>query len=74
MTSSVVAYRRTGGIRYVGKVRDEFLKSLSSKLGVCGHGCIQVIHIRLVMLVVVQVHGSRVKAGLERVITVGQGR
>jgi hypothetical protein len=56
------------------EIRDKLIHCLALPVRDGRNGDVEVGHVGLVMLVVVQVHGGSVEAGLERVIGVGQCR
>ena len=60
-------------VRHRGDIADECFERFAFERR-SGHGLVEVVHISLVMAVVVDFHGQRVKVGFERVLGIGQGR
>src|SRR4051812_49315914 len=73
MAAAVVADGRPLVVRDLGEVRDHALDRLVGELGPLERG-VDLVHVGLVVLVVVDLHGLRVDVGLERVLGVGQVR
>ena len=74
MAATLVA---NGGAYLFGhrvQIGDEIVDGSGGKLRVVGHSRIQVVHVGLVMLVVVQMHGLGVDVWLERVVGVRKCR
>ena len=71
MASALVAHGGTGGFGQRTEIRQQVVKGFAGQLRMLGHGDIQVVHIGLMMLVVVQMHGGGIDGGLERVVGIG---
>jgi len=56
------------------EIADECFERLGFQRGVAGDGLVEVVHIRLVMAVVMDLHRQRVKVGFEGCLVIGQGR
>jgi hypothetical protein len=68
VSSAIVAYDCAECLGQAGEVRDELVDALPCQLGMSGRGCVEIVYIGLMVLVVVQVHGSSVEAGLESIV------
>ena len=74
MASALIANSSTSRLGPGEQVRDQLINGLAGQLRVSGDGDVEVIHVGLVVLVMVQVHGGRVKVRLQSIVGVGQGR
>ena len=74
MSSALVADSRAGRFRQGAKVGDQLFDGLACQFRVRRNGGVQVVHIGLVVLVVMQMHGGCVEVRFERVVSVRQGR
>src|ERR1039458_555930 len=72
MASPLIPHRSTGRFGPAVQICNQFLHGLAVQLQVRGHSHIQIVHVRLMMLIVMQMHGYGIEAGLKRVIGVGQ--
>jgi hypothetical protein len=73
VAAAVVADRGALLLGDLGEVRDDLLDRLVGEVGALERG-VRLVHIRLVVLVVVDLHRLRVDVGLERRLLVWQGR
>src|SRR5712672_1690116 len=74
MTAAVVADGTADGVGDNAQIRDDLFERLGFQRGVAGDGLVEVVHIRLVMAVVMDLHRQRVKVGFEGCLVIGQGR
>ena len=74
VASALIADGGAGGFGPGIQICDQILDGLSGQLGMSGDGGVEIIHVGLMVLVVMQVHGGRVEVRLQRVIGVGQRR
>ncbi len=74
VSAAVIADNRTHVLGHAGQVGNQLFGSLLAQLGVLLHRAVQVRHVGLVMLVVVQLHRCFVDGGFESGVVVGKGR
>ena len=72
--AAVVAHRRTDVLGDGIEVGDQLLDRLALQLGILLERGIEIVHIRLMMLAVMDLHRLLVDERLERVVGVGKRR
>ena len=74
MAATVVADNSAHVLRDRVEILDQVLGRLRAQFGVLLHGAVQVRHIRLVVLVMVQLHRRFIDIGLKSGVVIRQGR
>ena len=65
MPTAVIAHRASDGFRYGAKIRDDFLRRLVGQLRCGFQRLVQVRHVRVVVLAMVNLHGLGINVRLE---------
>ena len=72
MSAALVPDLRSNRRRKAVQALQQFLHCEFGKRGIARHGLVEVVHVCLIMLVVVDLHRLRIDVGLERIVGVGE--
>ena len=74
VATTVVAYRATDVLRHGVEVAHQVLDGFALKLSVAGDGVVELGYVGVVMLAVVDLHGSCINVRLQRIVRVREVR